>query len=86
LQASVVHKVAPIYPQIALLKGAIGLVVLNVVIGKDGVVKSVLVESGNEFLGMAAQNAVTQWRFKPYLVDGKPVEVETEIQFRFVRD
>ena len=86
LQASVVHKVPPIYPQIALLKGAIGLVGLSVVIGKDGVVKSALVESGNEFLGMAARNAVTQWRFKPYLVDGKPVEVETEIQFRFVRD
>ncbi|HEV8525619.1 MAG TPA: TonB family protein [Terriglobales bacterium] len=86
LQASVVQKVVPIYPQIALLKGAIGLVVLNVVIGKDGVVKSAFVESGNEFLGMAAQNAVMQWRFKPYLVDGKLVEVETEIQFRFVRD
>lgn len=86
LQASVAQKVAPIYPQIALLKGATGLVVLNVVIAKDGVVKSAIVESGNEFLGMAAQNAVMQWKFKPRLIDGKAVEVETEIQFRFVRD
>jgi len=86
LQASVLQKVAPIYPQIALLKGATGLVVLNVVIGKDGLVKSVSAESGNEFLALAAQNAVAQWKFKPYLVNDKASEVETEIQFRFVRD
>jgi periplasmic protein TonB len=53
------------------------------VIDKDGSVKDVRVESGLPILAQAAIDAVKQWRYKPYLVDGEPAEVDSRITINF---
>jgi len=53
--------------------------VLNAVIGKDGHVDNLKVVSGPSKLQQSALDAVRQWLYKPYLVNGEPVEVETKI-------
>ena len=56
---------------------------LMAVIGKDGSVRDVRVESGLPILAQAAIDAVKQWRYKPYLIDGEPVEVDSRITINF---
>ena len=56
---------------------------LMAVIGKDGSVKDVRVESGLPILAQAAIDAVKQWRYKPYMIDGEPVEVDSRITINF---
>ena len=63
---------------------AAGQVVLEAVIGADGRVKSVKVVSGHPLLVQAAKQAVIQWRYKPTLLDGQPVENTTQISLNFV--
>ena len=58
-------------------------VVLMAVIGTDGSVKDVRVESGLPILAQAAIDAVRQWRYKPYMIDGEPVEVDSRITINF---
>ena len=53
------------------------------VIGKDGTVKDVRVESGSPLLAQAAIDAVKQWRYKPYLLNGVPVEIDSRITINF---
>lgn len=78
-----VHKVTPQYPFIAKQARVQGSVLLRAVIGKDGKVENVQVESGSPLLASAAENAVKQWRYKPYVLDGNPVEVETTVTVNF---
>jgi len=56
---------------------------LLAVIGKDGSVQDVRVESGLPVLAQAAIEAVKQWRYKPYLLNGEPVEVDSRITINF---
>jgi TonB family protein len=60
-----------------------GSVVLQAIIGADGVIENLRVVSGPAILATAAQQAVRQWRFKPYLQNGQPVETKTNITVNF---
>ena len=82
-EANLVYDVAPTYPPEAGRARIEGTVVLLAVIGKDGSVQDVQVESGLSLLAQAAVNAVKQWRYKPYLLDGEQVEVASRITINF---
>jgi TonB family protein len=75
----VLTKVPPVYPVDAKKARIQGKVVLNAIIGKDGTVENLTVVSGPNELQQSAQDAVRQWTYKPFLVDGDPVEVKTTI-------
>jgi TonB family protein len=83
VQQQLVHKVDPIYPQAALQRSIQGVVVLRTVIARDGTVLELRPVSGPEELAPAAVDAVKWWRFRPYRVNGEPVEVETELAIEF---
>ena len=76
-------KVQPVYPEEARAKGVSGTVVLHVLIGKDGRVESLTAISGPEVLRQAALDAVSQWTYKPYRLNGDPVEVDTTVTVNF---
>jgi TonB family protein len=79
-----IHKVAPVYPPQAERARVQGAVILAAIIGKDGTIKSLHVLSGPSTLVDAAIGAVQQWRYRPYLLLGEPVEVDTKITVNFV--
>ncbi len=79
----VLRKIEPTYPKIALGARITGVVLLKAVISKDGVIKELEVVSGHPMLVPAAIEAVKQWRYRPYLLNGEPVEVETNITVTF---
>ena len=70
------------YPEEMLGKPA-GAVILHAVIGKDGSVEALSVVSGPQPIRAAALDAVKQWRYRPFLLDGEPREVETTILVNF---
>ena len=78
-----IKKVAPVYPPLARQARIQGTVMLRVVIDKAGDVANIQLISGHPMLAPAAMEAVKQWKYQPYLVDGKPVEVETKVQVNF---
>ena len=82
-QGLLISKVQPTYPPLARQARVQGTVVLRALIAKDGSMEDLTVVSGHPMLVQAALDAVKQWRYKPYLVDGKPVEVETTINVNF---
>jgi periplasmic protein TonB len=77
------HRVDPVYPRMALLTGTSGEVRLHAIISKDGVIESLTLISGHPLLAKAAMDAVQQWRYRPYLLNHEPVEVETLITVNF---
>jgi len=83
VEANLIHDVSPQYPPEAGRARIEGTVVLMALIGKDGSVEDVRVESGLPILAQAAIQAVKQWRYKPYLIDGEPVEVDSRITINF---
>jgi protein TonB len=83
VEANLIHDVPPQYPPEAGRARLEGTVVLMALIGQDGSVKDVRVESGLPILAQAAIDAVKQWRYKPYLIDGEPVEVDSRITINF---
>ena len=78
-------KVVPEYPRIAKLAGVQGDVQLHAIIGKDGAIQSLTVTSGPAMLQQAAVEAVQQWKYRPYMLNGQPVEVDTVITVSFKR-
>lgn len=80
---NLISKVAPNYPVDAKKAGIQGTVVLAAVIGKDGQMENLRVVSGPPELQESALDAVKQWVYKPYLLNGKPVEVETKINVTY---
>ena len=82
-EANLVYDVAPKYPPEAGRARIEGTVVLLAVIGKDGSVEDVRVKSGASALAQAAIEAVKQWRYRPYLLNGEPVELESQITVNF---
>jgi TonB family protein len=75
---------APIqYPDAARKAAIQGTVVLNVVINEVGGVKEVTVSSGDSTLAQAALDSVKQWKYKPYAIEGSPVEVDTQVSINF---
>jgi protein TonB len=77
------HKVTPNYPPLAKQARIQGSVVLQATIGKDGSIQNLRVLSGHPMLTQAALDAVRQWKYKPYLLNGEAVEVETTVQVNF---
>jgi periplasmic protein TonB len=82
-EANLIHDVAPTYPPEAGRARIEGTVVLLAVIAKNGTVQDVRVESGLPVLAEAAIDAVKQWRYKPYLLNGEPIEVVSQITINF---
>src|SRR5271166_5626188 len=82
-QGLLIHKVQPQYPPLARQARVQGTVVLQAVIGKDGTIQNLHVVSGHPMLTASALEAVKQFRYKPYFLNGEPVEVETTINVIF---
>ena len=83
LAGMLLQKVLPVYPAAARRQGVQGQVVLKAVIGKDGTIAALRPLEGPQQLTAAAMDAVQHWRFRPYELKGKPVEVETDIRLNF---
>jgi len=81
--ARLVNKVQPLYPPLARQTRISGTVKLHAIIGKDGSVQQLQMVSGHPLLVQAALDAVRQWRYQPTLLNGEPVEVDTEIDVIF---
>ncbi len=82
-QGLLVRQVKPAYPPIAIQARIQGTVTLQAVIARDGTVHDLRVLSGNPLLVQAALDAVKLWRYKPYLLNDQPVEVDTQINVNF---
>jgi periplasmic protein TonB len=82
-QGMVIKRVEPVYPAIAKTARVQGTVLLQAVIGKDGTIQNLHVVSGHPLLQGAAMEAVKQWRYKPYILNGEPVEVDTQVEVHF---
>ena len=82
-QGLLIHQVKPSYPPLARQARIQGTVVLQAVIGKDGNIQNLKVVSGHPMLAPAALEAVKQWKYKPYYLNGEPVEVDTTINVNF---
>jgi protein TonB len=78
-----IRKVQPNYPPLARQARIQGNVVLQAVISKQGTIENLQVISGHPMLVPAALEAVKQWRYKPYLLNGDAVEVETQVTVIF---
>jgi len=78
-----IRKVNPTYPPLARQARIQGVVILQAQISKDGNIENLQLISGHPMLAPAAIDAVKQWKYKPYLLNGEPVEVETQVQVNF---
>lgn len=83
MQRNLLNSAQPEYPPIARAAGLSGSVVLQVTIGTNGRVESIRVISGAPMLIQSAINAVKQWQYKPFLLNGAAVEVETMVTVNF---
>ena len=79
----VVQKVAPVYPDQALRTGMQGTVILQALVSKEGLVEDLKLMGGSLILGEAAVQAVRQWRYQPYFINGHPVETQTQVTVEF---
>jgi protein TonB len=82
-EQSLIAKVDPIYPPLALQARISGTVRFNILIGKDGRVSSVRLVSGHPLLVEAARQALQLWTYRTTLLNGEPVEVLTQVEVRF---
>jgi protein TonB len=78
-----IAKNLPAYPPIAKAAGVEGTVVLQATISKTGTIENLRVVSGPAMLQQSALDAVKTWRYRPYLLDGLPLEVETTVNVVF---
>jgi protein TonB len=83
VEALALRKTSPVYPAIARAAGIQGTVTLQATISKDGTIENLRVAGGPMMLQQAAMDAVKSWRYRPYLLDGSPVEVETTVNVIF---
>jgi len=83
IEGLLIRKTMPIYPPIAKATGTQGTVVLQATISKSGTIENLRVASGHQLLQRAALDAVANWHYRPYLLNGEPVEVETTVNVVF---
>jgi periplasmic protein TonB len=83
LEGNLIRRVEPVYPPLARSARIQGRVVLAAVISKAGTIENLRTLSGHPMLVPAAVDAVSQWRYRPYILNGEPVEVETQITVNF---
>lgn len=81
--ARLVHKVEPIYPELALISHVQGDVEFKALINTDGNIKNLQLMNGHSLLFKSAADAVAQWQYRPYFVNGEPTEVVTTITVKF---
>ena len=84
MEGSLIHRVQPTYPAPARAARIQGPVVLRAIISKSGTIENLEVLSGHPLLVTAAIAAVSQWRYRPYHLNGEPVEVETQVTVTFI--
>jgi len=83
MQGMLLLKTTPVYPPIAKAARVSGTVVLQATISKTGSIENLHVISGPAMLQQAALQAVKSWRYRPYLLNNEPVEVETTVNVIF---
>jgi len=83
VEGNIIYKSIPPYPTIAKAAGVEGTVEMQATISKTGTIENLRVISGNAMLQQAAIEAVKTWRYRPYLLNGQPVEVETTVDVIF---
>jgi TonB family protein len=83
MEANLVTSRVPAYPEAAKAEGIQGPVVMETVISKSGTVDHVRVVEGDRQLRSAAEEAVLKWRFRPYVLNGQPVDVVTMVRVDF---
>jgi protein TonB len=82
-EGDLIRKVQPAYPALARSARVQGIVVLQAMISKQGTIENLRILTGHPMLAPAAVEAVRQWRYRPYILNGEPVEVETQITVNF---
>lgn len=82
-QGLLIKKIQPSYPPLARQARIQGRVLLQAEISKDGTIENLRLISGHPMLAPAAIEAVKQWRYKPYMLNGEPVAVETQVEVNF---
>lgn len=85
-EGQLVNRVEPVYPRIAAVSNIQGQVKLHAIIARDGRIQSLNAISGHPLLVRAALEAVEQWRYRPYVLNGEAVEVETLITVNFRKE
>ena len=83
-EGNLIYRVQPIYPALARQARIQGPVELRAIISKSGMIENLVVVRGHPMLVPAAIDAVRQWRYRPYLLNNEPIEVETEITVNFI--
>ena len=83
MEGNLVYKVQPVYPPLARAARIQGTVMLRAIISRTGTIENLQVISGHPLLVRAATDAVLQWRYRPYVLNGDPVEVETQVTVNF---
>jgi periplasmic protein TonB len=83
LEGNLIRRIEPAYPQMAKIARIQGPVVLVAIISKAGTIENLHAVSGHPLLVPAAVNAVSQWRYRPYILNSEPIEVETQITVNF---
>jgi len=77
------RRVDPVYPQEAKDAHIQGTVILHAIISREGSIEGLTVVTGPAELAGAAMDAVKQWKYKPYLFNGEPIELDTTIEVRY---
>lgn len=83
-EGMLVRRIEPRYPPAALIARVEGPVKIKAIISREGIIQQAEVLTGSPLLTGAALDAIRQWRYKPYILNGEPVEVETQITVNFV--
>jgi len=84
MEGNLIYRVQPVYPPMARTARIQGPVVLRAIISKSGAIENLQVVSGHPMLVKAAIDAVGQWRYRPYILNDEPVEVETQVTVNFL--
>ena len=84
MEGNLIRRIEPEYPRLAKLMRLEGTVVLKAVISPSGRVEKLEVRAGHPLLAQAAIEAVSLWRYRPYILNREPIAVETEITVRFM--
>ena len=83
MQGYLIRRVEPTYPDVARTVGLEGAVQIKAIISTEGKIEQAHIIGGSPLFSKAALDAIRQWRYRPYLLNDKPVEVETEITVNF---
>ncbi len=83
-EGNLIYRVQPIYPTLARQARVQGTVELRAIISKAGTIENLVLVHGHPMLSAAAIQAVRRWRYRPYLLNDEPIEVETEVTVNFL--